>query len=510
MPWQHHKKHERSAASTPAAEATPAGGGPETKKKKRRHPILKSSVLIICLALIYVIYGTIGPYIGNRDVDQIRRDRFSTAGFYAPENSSSNDRVRILSTRNESEMMLLNVIDSATSLIRVAMKDTPTRTQDELLIGALLAAADRGVSIELLADGSDPIQTKRLYHPLLRSDKVRVRSFRPIETFLPWTYHSRMSDRFLIADDKLAWFSEATPARSVTGSSDDPSHSDWDVLVFNGAYNSPDTADSVLSQLTNYFTALWSSNYSVDLPSAQTDSDEVMKTESKRLINQWEVKREQERQLQSNFSNYQQMTTPVDHISLIKNPVNSLNKEPYLRFQLDKLMSEAKDRVIIQTPYILLSADMYKKMTALSGTVPSSRLLTCSFNCNGNYFQMADYRVNRKDVINTGIQISEYQGHSAFLPKALLIDDELTILGSYDWSQAGTYLNTQSMLVIQSKEINKKVTELNGALQKEALVVRPNGDYSLANDVKPLASGAGKGTLRYLSGLFIQFFRTLF
>ena len=50
----------------------------EVHKRKKPGFLL----LIICLVLIYGIYGTNGPYIGNRTLNTLWQNRFSTTGFY--------------------------------------------------------------------------------------------------------------------------------------------------------------------------------------------------------------------------------------------------------------------------------------------------------------------------------------------------------------------------------------------------------------------------------------------
>ena len=86
--------------------------------------------------------------------------------------------------------------------------------------------------------------------------------------------------------------------------------------------------------------------------------DEAAKSTAENALNTWQSTRSEHPELQSEKSNYQTETAATDNITLIKNPVNDANKEPYVWFQLSRLMNEAKREVMILTPTIGLSPDM--------------------------------------------------------------------------------------------------------------------------------------------------------
>lgn len=103
----------------------------------------------------------------------------------------------------------------------------------------------------------------------------------------------------------------------------------------------------------------------------------------------------------------------------------------------------------------------------------------------------------------------EYQGTQAFVPKVLLIDRDLTVLGSYRYNQSGTYLNTASVLVIQSEVLNRQVTNLTEELAKETLIVKPDGTYNEVAQVNVRSMDSGKKFIQYMAGLGLQLFRSL-
>ena len=478
--------------------------------RRKRGFIWKLILSVLLLIAIYFVYGLIGPYIGNKEVDLSYQKRFSTVGFYAGETEISPDRVKLLTDRVASEAARLNIIDRAVSNLSLAVDSASDERNLSLMAGALLDAADRDVQVKILVDGANRVQESALFQALSTHENIEIREYRPVHLLLPWTYNSRMNDRFIVADDQLAWFSESTDTDRLSGSNTDIRSSDWDLLIYNEAANTRNTAGSVLSELKNYFTALWTAPDTVRILAAQQahpDGSDLLLIES--LTDQWKDARKSNPDYNSTRTDYRATTIETDKVTLVKNPLSDMNKQPYVWFQLQKLMAGAKERVLIQTPYILMSPDMYKGMEIIKANVADVKIMTNSPACAGNFKEASDYSINRREIINTGVQLSEYQGSSAFIPKVLLIDDDLTVLGSYHYNLAGTYLNTESVLVIQSEALNQQVTTLTQEISKETLIVKPDGSYSDVAQVPARTLDGGKQFLQFIAGLGLQLFRSL-
>ena len=86
-----------------------------------------------------------------------------------------------------------------------------------------MAAADEG-SCEIILDGSVRAENNACVQALATDELISFRI--PLhQPLLPWTYHSRMNDCFLVADDRLAWYSE--------GQQPNLKPDQWDVLIYN-------------------------------------------------------------------------------------------------------------------------------------------------------------------------------------------------------------------------------------------------------------------------------------
>ena len=146
----------------------------------------------------------------------------------------------------------------------------------------------------------------------------------------------------------------------------------------------------------------------------------------------------------------------------------------------------AKERVKIHTPYIICNDMMYNTWKEIAERVPDFSIMTNSVANNGNPFGSADYARNRNRILNTGIDIWEYEGGYSYHGKSILIDDDLSVIGSFNMDMRSTYLDTELMLVIRSKEINKQLEEGMMEYERVSRQVLEDGTYRDPYHVEPI------------------------
>ena len=61
--------------------------------------------------------------------------------------------------------------------------------------------------------------------------------------------------------------------------------------------------------------------------------------------------------------------------------------------------------------------------------------------------------------------------------KTVLIDDNISIIGSYNLDMRSTYMDTETMLVIHSERFNEIVTKAVNELEQDSLVLAEDGTY---------------------------------
>jgi putative cardiolipin synthase len=68
--------------------------------------------------------------------------------------------------------------------------------------------------------------------------------------------------------------------------------------------------------------------------------------------------------------------------------------------------------------------------------------------------------------------------------KSIVIDDDIAVVGSYNFDCRSTYVDTETMLVVQGKEITKQLNDDFDELKTESLKVHPDGSYRSSENIK--------------------------
>ena len=68
--------------------------------------------------------------------------------------------------------------------------------------------------------------------------------------------------------------------------------------------------------------------------------------------------------------------------------------------------------------------------------------------------------------------------------KSVLIDDNISIIGSFNMDMRSAYLDTELMLVVDSKDINKSLLKSMEKYEASAAVLKKDGTYENPNNIK--------------------------
>ena len=97
------------------------------------------------------------------------------------------------------------------------------------------------------------------------------------------------------------------------------------------------------------------------------------------------------------------------------------------------------------------------------------------------YYVMEQLTTLRSDVVR-----QKYEGGYSYHGKSILIDDDLSVIGSFNMDMRSTYLDTELMLVIRSKEINKQLEEGMMEYERVSRQVLEDGTYRDPYHVEPI------------------------
>jgi phosphatidylserine/phosphatidylglycerophosphate/cardiolipin synthase-like enzyme len=241
---------------------------------------------------------------------------------------------------------------------------------------------------------------------------------------------------------------------------------DWDVLVYQ-----EDGQGESMKQLLAYFDAVWNqpeckkfNNYGRLLKKASVrKAAEELKTIYDNMKNKYPQWFE--------YENYNKKTKPTKQIKLISNPTTCYAKEPVVFYTITQLMQNAKEEVTFHTPYIICNKWMLEEIKKVCENVPKVTMMTNSIANNGNPFGAMDYKNEKGKLLETGMQILEYDGGVSYHGKCFIIDQNISAIGSFNWDMRSTYLDTELMLIIDSDEVNGDLREAMKAYEDKSLIV---------------------------------------
>jgi phosphatidylserine/phosphatidylglycerophosphate/cardiolipin synthase-like enzyme len=142
--------------------------------------------------------------------------------------------------------------------------------------------------------------------------------------------------------------------------------------------------------------------------------------------------------------------------------------------RLVSLVKNAKKSVIIQTPYLVttaLSRNLFKDLVSRGVEV---KIHTNSLASNDNLEAFSGYQRDRKALLETGVLIYEFKPDAEIRQKimsdvmhkqlkdvpifglhakSMVIDDEITVIGTFNVDPRSANLNTESITIIPSKKI---------------------------------------------------------
>ncbi len=168
--------------------------------------------------------------------------------------------------------------------------------------------------------------------------------------------------------------------------------------------------------------------------------------------------------------------------------------------RLTELIQNAKKKVSIQTPYLITtdwSRSLFKEIIDKNVSI---KILTNSLASTDNLEAFSSYQSERKELLKTGVDVFEYKPDAAirkeimlkdlqekidFTPtfglhaKTMIIDDHITVIGTFNLDPRSANLNTECFVVIYSKEINETTSNL---MEKE---LGPTNAWKITEDFNP-------------------------
>lgn len=436
--------------------------------------------VLVCLILSVVVVNIVIP-VFHKETDSVHEETISKIEFES--DSISNERILCIDDNEEGLIWRLRMIENAEKSIVLATFDLRPDESGTDIMSALYIAAERGVNVKILVDGIyKPIYLNKsdTFHALCAHENVEVRFYNPLNLKNIYKVNYRMHDKYLIIDDKIYMLGGRNTNDIFLGNYQKGINIDRDILVYETELGEGES----LQQLRAYFEQMWEN------PCVQ---EEVAKIEGKicqqeyaRLSNRYEELRSkyeeqpnESEELRNEYENIEQYhnweeaTFEVNKITLISNEQNASNKSPQILSVIEHLAKESEN-ILIQTPYVICNDYMYDTLKRIEETADIKIILN-AVEKGSNPWGCTDYLNNKEKILNTGSDVYELMNEYAVHTKTVLIDDNISIVGSYNLDMRSTYLDTELMLVIDSKELNSHIWQIESEYMEKSIEAKADG-----------------------------------
>ena len=469
--------------------------------------IIKKVLLVLALFLTYVLIGIFISYARHPKITEETKKNADIDRFYEP--AKSPERAVVVEKNGDALLQRIRLIKNAEKEIVLSTFAFHSDNSGKIVIGALREAADRGVKVKVLTDGFESwvaMEFNPFFHALSSHKNIEVKLYNRANPLKPWTLMGRMHDKYLVADRKTYMLGGRNTYDYFLG--DFPGHKNYDRDVFVHCENP--TSESSVEELLRYFERVWELNIC-------SDFHEKEKLAEKKSVQ--EAAQEADKCYKAYFAeneagicdrDYTKNTFETEKIALISNPIHTGAKEPTAWYEMGEVMKRASERVKIHTPYIICNDAMYNTWKEIAEAVPDFAVMTNSVTNNGNAFGASDYEKHKKEILDTGIDIWEYEGGISYHGKSVLVDDDISMVGSFNMDMRSAYLDTELMLVIRSKEINRQLETNLEEYEKDSRQALTNGEYNNPHNVEPVPMGKTMKRRIFLIGRLLNWARFLF
>lgn len=473
--------------------------GKTLKKIKKRY-----KAVVVAGVFLYLVLGASLPYLRQPKVSEAYKKEFANKVFMSE--NSVGDRVMLIEDNGEALAERIRMIEHAKQSIVLSTFDFHSDVSGKKMLAALWAAAERGVKVRILADGCNSwlrMTGNAYFYALASHENVTIKTYNPVNPLLPFRAMSRMHDKYVIVDDSLYLLGGRNVYDSFLGSQEEPKNYDRDVLVFHEGEK-----EGSIYQVKAYFEAIWNDSL------CKTWNDNHLlrlipgvKRAGKEMEKQYISLKKQEPAWFQAVS-YEEKTVAANRITLLSNPTCLYSKEPQVFYGLCELMKQAKKEVIWHTPYIINNDYMYGEIAKIAKEVPEFTIMTNSAKNNGNPFGSVDYALHKDEVLKMGAKVLEYHGGVSYHGKSAVVDDRLSIVGSFNMDMKSAYQDTELMLVIDSRPLCETLKKSFDSYQKEADTA--DGTVDSKEELFDDTTGAFKKVSNYVISKLNPYLRYLF
>lgn len=424
---------------------------------------------MLCLCILIYIAGCclIPPLLKIKTAENVELSQeISAAG-----------RICVIDDNTEALLWRLRMIQEAKREIILVTFELRDDTSGCAVMASLLEAADRGVKVWVLVDGIEGelrLHGSRKFEAFLSHENIEVKYYNPLRITVLWKVNYRLHDKYLIIDDTTYLLGGRNTHDVYLGEFSGSAQEDRDVVV----YETQDDGYTSIDALRDYFEDTWSLDDCVLLSGSLDDQEQK---EIRNALAEGLAGLTCQPEYEITPVDWYSETIAADSITLLAGEPEAWNKAPVLWEKLCRLMETADQNVIIETPLIICDSQMRSDLAKISSGPAFMQIITNGPEINVNLLA-ADYSYQRDKMLEIGIPVSEYCGDRCIHTKTILIDDNLSVIGSFNLDARSAYIDTELMLVIDSRELNGILRGEIEEMQQQSRQMMPDGLVTFGSD----------------------------
>ncbi|QNO16006.1 phospholipase D family protein [Alkalicella caledoniensis] len=428
--------------------------------------------------------------------------------FWGEEGKLGPDRVILIEDGDEAKLRRLNLIENAQNTIDISYYSFHDSLSTDIFTAAIMVAADRGVKIRFILDGIANFRREELQESIYTftaHENIEFKYYEPINGIKPWTWNNRLHDKIIIVDQKWAIIGGRNIGDKYfdRGEQDRLSH-DRDVFIMNTDLTN---SESAVYQMEEYYEYLWNHKFSsYPMEKLSTVQSKIAQDRKKFLQELLNGIRKTRPELFAESLDWMDESTQTNKVTFIHNPLTRFNKEPWVWYEITRLMEAAQSSIIIQSPYVIPNKRMLGYIDLSKQQEVDVVILTNSFGSNPNTFGLAGYMKFRKDIIDFADYVYEYQGIGSLHAKSFIFDHRISMIGTFNTDPRSAFLSTESMVVIDSEEFTAAFRDRIEDLLEQSLLAQEDYTYVSNSDVEELPSSLGKRVKIRILSMLTYFF----
>ncbi len=400
---------------------------------------------------------------------------------------------RLLADGTEALAVRLALIEQASSSIDAQYYQWKLDTSGQLLLSALVDAADRGVRVRLLIDdvhtNDDPALARINAHPnihLRLFNPFGSRVLTPITRPLEWLWdfsraNHRMHNKALLVDGEVAVMGGRNVGDEYFGLHPRRNFLDCDVLALG------DFMTQAQGAFDLFFNAQWA------VPMSRLILLKPLKAEVRKAMANLKAVR-QRPQFQALLARLP--AAPLDP-PLCPGKAQVVFDKPHKikRFRrragsqtaatLSRLAEQVKDTLLVFTPYLAPSDELVTRLKDETARGVRTTIITNSLASNDVVIAHTGYRDHRTDLLAAGVRLMELApdaplpggkapgSHASLHAKLLVYDRQRLYIGTFNLDPRSIFINTELGLLIECPPLAREVTVLARAMMRSGHCWQP-------------------------------------